>query len=116
MNDAAPANPASDCVAFSISINAQERECSISREALNTLSKLKNIDSTDADTLELFKAFETFIRPVAQSIFNGKVSQAPLRLTPENMESAYSSPISFQPAMRAASSGSQTEAGKDAAL
>ncbi|MEC4719817.1 DUF1488 family protein [Noviherbaspirillum sp. CPCC 100848] len=113
MNDAAPANPASDCVAFSISINAQERECSISREALNTLSKLKNIDSTDADTLELFKAFETFIRPVAQSICNGKISQAPLRLTPENMESAYSSPIKFKSAIRVMTFASQNEVRKD---
>lgn len=116
MNDAAPTYPASDCVAFSISINAQERECSISREALNTLSKLKNIDSSDADTLELFKAFETFIRPVAQSIFNGKVSQAPLRLTPENMENAYSSSIRFKSTMRATSVGSETKIGKDTAL
>ena len=96
MDNATPARPTLDDVTFSIKIGVQDKECSISREALNTLSQLKNIDSTDADTLELFKAFETFIRPIAQSLFGRKALQTPLLLTSENMRTAYRSPIKFQ--------------------
>lgn len=96
MDNTTPARPTADGVTFSINIAAQERECSISREALNTLSQLKNIDSSDAESLELFKAFETFIRPIAQSLFGRKALQTPLLLTSENMRTAYRSPIKFQ--------------------
>lgn len=96
MGNTTSARSTPDGVTFSINIGTKERECSISREALTTLSQLKNIDGSDADTLELFKAFETFIRPVAQSLFGGKILQSPLRLTPENMSTAYRSPREFQ--------------------
>lgn len=96
MESTTPVRPSPDCVTFSVKIDEKERECTISREALNTLSHLKNIDSSDADTLELFKAFETFILPVAQSLFGGKILQLPLCLTPENMSTAYCSPREFQ--------------------
>lgn len=113
MDDTTSARLTPDDVAFSINIGAQERQCLISREALDTLSQLKNIDSSDADTLELFKAFETFIRPVAQSIFGGEVSQAPLQLTSENIWSAYHSPIKLQFAMPATTFASQTDGVKN---
>ncbi|WP_156396793.1 DUF1488 family protein [Noviherbaspirillum sp. Root189] len=91
MDNSTPTRRTPDGVIFSINIDAQERECLISREALNTLSQLKNIDSSDADSLELFKAFETFIRPVAHSLLGGRVLQTPLQLTPQNMNDAYRS-------------------------
>ncbi|WP_151637189.1 DUF1488 family protein [Noviherbaspirillum aerium] len=109
MDNTTPSRPAEDSVIFTINIDAKDRECTISREALNTLSELKNIDSSDADTLELFKAFETFIRPVAQSLFGGKALHAPLQLTPENMNAAYRSKIGFQSAMPATASISRAE-------
>lgn len=113
MDNTTPSRPAADSVIFTINIDAKDRECMISREALNRLSELKNIDSSDADTLELFKAFETFIRPVAQSLFGGKGLHAPLQLTPENMSAAYRSPIEFRSAISAATPLSQADHKKD---
>ncbi|WP_194725281.1 DUF1488 family protein [Noviherbaspirillum malthae] len=115
MDNTTPVRPTPDGVTFSVNIGAHERECLISREALDTLSQLKNIDSSDADTLELFKAFETFIRPVAQSIFGGAVHQTPLLLTSENLKSAYRSPMEFQSAMCMTELVSQTGARKNCA-
>lgn len=116
MDTTTPARPTSGGVAFTINYHGKERECSISREALNTLSRLKNIDSSDADTLELFKAFETFIRPVAQLLVGGVSRYESLQLTPENIKSAYHSPIKFQSALPVTAFVSRTEVRKDSAL
>jgi len=81
--------PTSDGVAFIVKVGACVEECFISREALDTLSKLKNIDGSDADPLELFLALELFIRAVATSHFARRGKGCPLRLTPEIINSAY---------------------------
>ncbi|MEC4721645.1 hypothetical protein RY831_20975 [Noviherbaspirillum sp. CPCC 100848] len=81
--------PTSDGVAFIIKAGVCMEECFISREALNTLSQLKNIDGSDANALDLFQALESFIRPVAQSLLAEKAKELPIRLTPENITSAY---------------------------
>lgn len=116
MDKTTPARPTSDGVIFTINVGAKERECSISRDALNMLSGMKNIDSSDADTLELFKAFETFIRPVAQSLFGRKGLQAPFQLTPENISTAYRSPITSQSTTCMTTLPSQAEAENGSAL
>lgn len=113
MDPTATVRPTSGGVVFTINFQGQERECLISREALNTLSQLKNIDSSDADTLDLFKAFEGFIRPVAQSLVDGGSRHESLQLTPENMKRAYRSPIRFQSVVPATTLPSRSEVGKD---
>jgi len=55
-------------VAFTIRMDSDERECLISREALEKLSAIKNIDASDAEPMELFHAFEVTIDSVARRL------------------------------------------------
>lgn len=78
-----------DGILFTISVNTVTHQCLISREALNKLSQLKNIDATDADAVDVFKAFEAYIRPVAHDLFKTRSLKRTLRLTAQNIISAY---------------------------
>lgn len=53
-------------VVFTIRTDCDDRECLISREALATLSALKNIDASDAEPMDIFHAFEATIDSVAR--------------------------------------------------
>jgi hypothetical protein len=66
---------------FSVKTESVERKCFISRDALNELSRLKNIDATDADLMEVFHAFRTTIDGVAQRLIASNDSETPLVLT-----------------------------------
>lgn len=78
-------------VLFTINVNAVAHHCLISKKALNRLSQLKNIDSSDADAMDVFKAFEAYIRPVAHDLFNTRHPTKTLRLTSGSIASAYES-------------------------
>lgn len=66
---------------FSIKTESVARKCFISRDTLNELSRLKNIDATDADLLEVFHAFRTTIHGAAQHLIASNDSETPLVLT-----------------------------------
>jgi hypothetical protein len=69
-------------IIFSVEIDSSERKCFISRNALDKLSELKNIDTTDADAMEVFHAFQVTIRDVARRLVAANVSGTPIVLTP----------------------------------
>lgn len=66
---------------FSVKTESAERKCFISRDALNELSRLKNVDATDADLMEVFHAFRATINGVAQRLIASDDSKTPLVLT-----------------------------------
>lgn len=78
-----------DGVLFTIDVDAATHQCLISREALNKLSQLKNVDASDADALDIFKAFEAYIRPVAHDLFKARRPQKTIRLTSDCITRAY---------------------------
>lgn len=77
-------------VAFAVLCGAKERECVISKEALQRMAALKNVDATDADPMDVFHAFETTINGVARCLCEGDASSCPLLLKPESFEDARS--------------------------
>lgn len=64
-------------VAFNINLNSVEHECLISRDALVKLSLSKNIDASDAETMDIFHAFESTIKDMTRTLIaaqDGKAS------------------------------------------
>lgn len=57
-----------DGVVFTISIDSIDHECVISRESLVNLSLFKNIDASDADTMDLYHAFEKTIHAMTRAL------------------------------------------------
>lgn len=76
-------------ILFTVSVNAVTHHCLISKKALNKLSQLKNIDSSDADAIDVFKAFESYIQPVAHELLKAKPPLKTLRLTTGSINSAF---------------------------
>lgn len=72
-----------------VKVEAGYRQCLISKKALNSLSRLKNIDSADANAMDVFKAFERYISPVARSLSKVNYSKPLIRLTSESITSAF---------------------------
>jgi hypothetical protein len=83
--------PTSENIAFVINFDSVKRPCSISRDALDRLAALKNIDGTDANSQELFKAFELCICSVAGTLMKDNPTQTSLHLTAKDMDLAYQS-------------------------
>ncbi|WP_194725736.1 hypothetical protein [Noviherbaspirillum malthae] len=81
--------PTSDGVAFIVKAGESVRDCFMSREAINTLSRLKNIDGSDAEPIELFTVLEPFVRPLAQSRCIRTGTDSPIHITPEDISSAF---------------------------
>lgn len=69
-------------VAFTISTGAANRQCLISKEGLSALGKLKMIDTSDADVMEVFRAFELTISAVARRVASESAPGMPIELTP----------------------------------
>ncbi len=65
-------------VLFTVRVDSQNRECVILKEALEKLSALKSIDAADADTMEVFHAFEATINGVARRLISARVPGIPL--------------------------------------
>lgn len=59
--DASQALATSEGILFTVRADSKVEQCLIAKDALHTLSLLKNIDPTDASALEIFQAFEGFI-------------------------------------------------------
>lgn len=55
-------------VVFTVRMDCDEQECLISREALERLSVIKNIDASDTEPMEIFHAFEATIGNVARRL------------------------------------------------
>jgi Protein of unknown function (DUF1488) len=69
-------------VLFTIRTDREDRECLISREALERLSAIKNIDASDAESIEIFHAFEATIDSVARRMADEAVRGPLLVLQP----------------------------------
>lgn len=73
-------------IVFSMQVDSKAREILISKEALDKLSALKNIDSGDADPLELFHAFRSTIHEIARrQLAAGGGADSPLVLSPASI-------------------------------
>ncbi|HEY0845310.1 MAG TPA: hypothetical protein VGE12_08080 [Noviherbaspirillum sp.] len=69
-------------VVFTISTGATDRQCLVSKEGLSALGKLKMIDTSDADLMDVFRAFELTISDVAHRVAAEKAPGLPIELTP----------------------------------
>lgn len=79
-------------VAFAVSSGAKQRECLISTAALERVAALKNVDATDADPMEVFRAFEATINHVAQSLVAGDDASRLICLQPESFDDMRAAP------------------------
>lgn len=79
-------------VAFAVSNGAKQRECLISTAALERIAALKNVDATDADPMEVFRAFEATINNVAQRLVADDDANRPICLQPESFDDMQSPP------------------------
>jgi hypothetical protein len=70
-----------DGVAFTVRVDSLDRECLITEEALEELTILKNTDVADADTMDVYHAFENTINGVARRLVTAGVGGTPLVLT-----------------------------------
>jgi len=68
-------------VAFMVRVDSLDRKCLITEEALEKLSALRNIDAMDANTMDIFHAFEETINGVARRLVAAGVPGTPLRMT-----------------------------------
>lgn len=84
-------------ILFTLTIDRVERNCFISKDALNRLSELKSIDASDADPMELFQAFSLTINGTARRLATGNVRTSVLELPPSVFEKP-SSPCKSAPA------------------
>lgn len=73
-------------VAFAVSSGAKKRECLISTAALEKVAAIKNVDASDADPMELFRAFETTISGVAQRMVAADEASRLICLLPESFD------------------------------
>lgn len=67
-------------VAFTVRVDALDRACLITKDALTELSRLKSKDGPQASMMDIFLAFETTINGVARRLVFAKVPGTPLRL------------------------------------
>jgi hypothetical protein len=70
----------SEGVVFTVRVDSLNRECLITEEALHKLSALKAIDSADANTMDIFHAFEDTINGVARRLVAARVPGTPLTM------------------------------------
>lgn len=76
-------------ILFTINVDTVTHQCLISKKALNKLTQLSNIDSSDAEAMDVFKAFEAYICPVAHHLLKTRQPKTTLRLTTSSIMSAY---------------------------
>jgi hypothetical protein len=69
-------------VVFTVRVDSLDRECLVTQEALHKLSALKNIDAQDAQTMDIFHAFEDTINGVARRLVAARVPGTPLMMKP----------------------------------
>jgi len=67
-------------VTFTVRVDALDRECLITEEALLELSRLKAVDAPQTSMMEVFHAFESTINGVARRMVFARVPGSPLRL------------------------------------
>ncbi len=77
----------SEGVLFTVRVDSLDRECLITKEALDKLSALKNIDVMGADKMDIFHAFEATINGVARRLVAARVPGTPLMMTPNTFAS-----------------------------
>jgi hypothetical protein len=71
-----------DGVVFTVRVDSVDRECLVTKEALDKLSALKNIDVADSDKMDIFHAFEDTINGVARRLVAARVPGTPLMMRP----------------------------------
>lgn len=76
-----------ESVAFTVKVDSLSHACLISKEALQKLAALKNIDAADADAIDIFHAFEGTINGVARRLVKAKVPGTLLVMGPNSFSS-----------------------------
>lgn len=76
-----PPHVTDEGVTFTVTVDSLDRECLIEDEALQHLSLLRNSDTSEADTMDVFHAFESKINGVARRLVAAGVQGTPLILT-----------------------------------
>jgi hypothetical protein len=66
---------------FTVRVDSMDRKCLITEEALDKLSALRKIEVRDADTMDIFHAFENTINGVARRLVAARVPGTPLMMT-----------------------------------
>jgi hypothetical protein len=69
-------------IVFNVCIGSAEHQFVISREALESLCDMKDVDVSDADSLDVFRAFETTIRSTAETLADAKPAGPVRELSP----------------------------------
>lgn len=69
-------------IVFNVCIGSAEHQFVISREALESLCDMKHVDVSDADSLDVFHAFETTIRSTAETLADAKPAGPVRELSP----------------------------------
>lgn len=82
-------------VTFTITVNAKHRKCLITEEALHELSAVRNIDTSDANAMEIFHAFEGTVVGMARKLGAQNESDSLLVLTPRCFSGRSSGPAPF---------------------
>ncbi|HJV73849.1 MAG TPA: hypothetical protein VJ654_06490 [Noviherbaspirillum sp.] len=67
-----------DGVAFTVTVEAVTHKCIVTRDAIHSLSAMKNIADTDLDMIALFHAYEATISGVARRLVAAGVPGQPL--------------------------------------
>lgn len=68
-------------ILFTVQVEYVSHSCIVTRDALQELSQLKSVDNTDAELLELFRAYEARINGVARRLVVARVQGTPLRMS-----------------------------------
>jgi len=74
-------------VVFTVRVDSIDRECLVSREALEKLSTLKSVNTGADETMDIFHAFEATINGIARRLVAARVRGTPLVMTPNSFGS-----------------------------
>jgi Protein of unknown function (DUF1488) len=69
-------------VVFTVRVDSLNRECLVTKEALQKLSELKSTDVAHAGTMAIFHSFEDAINGVARRLVFAGVQGTPLVMRP----------------------------------
>ncbi len=74
--------PTPEGITFTVMVDSLSRECLITKEALEELSRLKANDGMHDNMMDIFHAFEPTINGVARRLVFANVPGTPLTLGP----------------------------------
>jgi hypothetical protein len=74
-------------VIFTVRVDSLDRECLVSKDALEKLSTLKSETAVGNETMDIFHAFEATINGIARRLVAARVPGTPLVMTPNSFVS-----------------------------